>query len=145
MTGLPSLPSGMENFSRKSRSGSSRSSCSAKSSSAEKFIREKPQSYFLILTSSFVRWRLHELDRDAVRVTNIHNPLPGVWTCFKNLRRAGSFPTRRYDPFEHALQVIDQQCHVHRADVAGSKGDVLFSIWRREILKQFNFMTAGRF
>src|SRR6266550_4698746 len=98
MTGLPSLPSGVENFSRKSRSGSSRSSCSAKFSSAEKavVINRQPTSNVQRPTSNAqfrgpllrgrlstlnyqpstaLSRRLHQFDGCPIRVAHVDDAL----------------------------------------------------------------------
>src|SRR6478752_1226065 len=99
MTGLPCFASGSENFSRKPRSGSSRSSCRAKSSLAEKRIvineqqtsnAQRPTSNAEFLPSCTAN--LHELDGGAVRVAHVNDALTRIRPCFECLRFAGCLP-----------------------------------------------------
>jgi len=97
----------------------------------------------LMAINSLIGW-LHELNGSPIRIANVDDPLPGARTDFERLRFAGGFPTGCCDFVQHPLEIVNEQRDVHEADIARSKISG-FAIRRREILKQFDLMTTGRF
>ena len=47
--------------------------------------------------------RLHELDRDSVRIAHVDHASSGVRARFEGLRFAGGAPARRYDCVQHSV------------------------------------------
>ena len=88
---------------------------------------------------------LHELDSCTVGISNVDNALARVRTGFESLRFAADFPAGRRDFLQNPIEVIDSKSDVNRSNIARPNIDMLFSIGRREILEQFDFVSAGRF
>jgi hypothetical protein len=87
--------------------------------------------------------RLHQLNRGPVGIAHIDNTFPSVRSYFEQLWFAGCCPTRCCNFVQDRFQIIDKQRDVHRPDLARSKIRP-FTICRREILKQFDLVTARR-
>ena len=62
----------------------------------------------------------------------------------QRLRNARGFPTGDGDPLQDGVEVIDRECNVDRSNIARSQIDMLFSLRRSVVLKQFDLMS-GRF
>ena len=99
-----------------------------------------------LLNSSFSlrNGRLHEFDGRSIGITHIDDALSGIRTGFQDLRFARGFPTRRGDSVKHSVKIIHEQSNVNVSDIARTNFRT-FPIGRREILEQFDFMTAERF
>src|SRR5206468_7038904 len=51
--------------------------------------------------------RLHELDRRAISITHVDDPLTGVWTGSQRLRFANRFPAGGGNFLQHGAEIID--------------------------------------
>ena len=88
---------------------------------------------------------LHELDSCTVGISDVDNALARVRTGFESLRFAADFPAGRRDFLQNPIEVIDSKSDVNRSNIARPNIDMLFSIGRREILEQLDFVSVGRF
>ena len=90
---------------------------------------------------SVPRW-LHEFDGGSVRIANINDALAGIRAGGQRLWFACGFPTRSDDSFQHRIEIVDQQGDVNKANIAGTKIDISFSVRGSEIFEQFNFVSV---
>jgi hypothetical protein len=102
----------------------------------------KRKAQILILPSSFVRRRLHELDCYSVRVANIDHTLSGVRSSFQGLGFPSRSPTGRRNGAEHSVKIIYRQRNMHGSDIARSKID-MFSVRWGMVLEQFDLVSVA--
>ena len=89
--------------------------------------------------------RLHKLDGRAIWIANVNDAFSGVGTGLKSLRFASSFPAGRVDRAQNCVEIINDERHVHEANIAGAEIDTPFTLAWREILQQFDLVTARCF
>src|SRR6266480_6581920 len=87
---------------------------------------------------------LHEFNGCAVGIAHVDDALTGIRTGDKCLRFAGCLPARSSNLCEHSIEIFNQERDVHRPNIARSKTSA-FAVRRREILEQFDLVTAWRF
>jgi len=106
------------------------------------FIWDASTSESFIARRSTAFRQLHKLDGRAIWITNVNDALSGVGTGLKSLRFTSSLPAGRVNRAQNCVEIMNDERHVHEANIAGAKIDVRFTLQRREVLQQFDLVTA---